>query len=602
MRSYLLSLCTCFKHVGARHDIAHRIKDIRERLDEIALNMNQLNLVQSHSCEEPRQLTNSGVEVFDIYGRDFDKQNILSMLLCETSQQEKRIHVPILSIVGTGGFVDDVENPSIYEAKKLRTLVGKLSKSVPSALYQLTCLRTLDLSRAYYSPGLEVLPSEVNRLLHLRYLDLSKTRLKELPETVRSLVNLQTLKLTSCDNLRKLPEGIGELSNLRHLEVEYTPSLKYYPRGGIERLSQLRTLSKFVVSDGSSKGSVIGELGNLNFLKGRLYITGLRHVKSGNEAKQAKLQKKKNISTLGLNFGDREFFPPLILRDQVSSEEEIRRMEGVLENLEPHKERLERLEIRKYVGFTLPPWMLSVEESVLSNITYLQLCECPNLKMLPALGKLQFLEELSLMDLSAVKHLGADILTVGNGDSTSSSSSSSVVLFPKLKKLQLWTLPEWEKEEHDVPTTTSDNTTIIIMPRLHELWIQECPKLKVEPHYLFPPQLESVLLQGDVCVLSKTLMSLTYNNNNLNSLRIEYFPHSSLPQGLNQLTSLQQLKFYSCEFLDFKPEELKPLTMLRKLQIGSCPIITREHSREDWSILTHIPNIEIDGKDIKSRN
>ncbi|KAF9610685.1 hypothetical protein IFM89_023941 [Coptis chinensis] len=267
----------------------------------------------------------------------------------------------------------DVENPSIYEAKKLRTLIGKASKSVPSTLYQLTCLRTLDLSRAYYididSPALEVLPSEVNRLLHLRYLDLSNTRLKELRETVRSLVNLQTLKLNYCYNLCKLPEGIGELSNLRHLEVEGTHFLNYYPQGGIEILRHLRTLSKFVVSDGSSKGFVIGELENLNFLKGRLDIRGLRHVKSGNEAKLVELQKKKNIRDLELNFG----YDNGGENEDVSSEEEMI-MEDVLENLEQHKESLEELVILNYVGFMLPPtWMLSVEDSVLSNIIHLDL-------------------------------------------------------------------------------------------------------------------------------------------------------------------------------------------------------------------------------------
>ncbi|KAF9610008.1 hypothetical protein IFM89_019648 [Coptis chinensis] len=383
MCSYLLSPCACFKHGGARYDIARRIKDIRERLAE------------------------------------------------------------------------------------------------------LTFLRTLDLSSDEYGgpPHLEVLPSEVSRLLHLRYLDLSgKQRMTELPETMRSLVNLQTLKLNRCPKFRKLPEEIGELSNLRHLEVEDTPHLIYYPRGCIERLSQLRTLSKFVVSDGSRKGSVIGELGNLNFLKGRLSITGLRHVKTGNEAEQAELQKKINISYLVLNFGDSKYGTDI---EHVSSEEEIRRMEGVLENLEPHKESLERLEIRNYVGSTLPlTWMMS-------NITYLSLSYCPN--------------------------------------------------------------------------------------------------LKVEPHYLFPPRLETLELYWDVGVLSKSLMSLTHNNNNLKTLQIWFCPHSSLPQGLNQLTSLQQLSFRSCEFL-FKPEELKPLTMLRKLYISGLS----ERSRElDWSILTHIPNIQI---------
>ncbi|KAF9592106.1 hypothetical protein IFM89_011944, partial [Coptis chinensis] len=74
---------------------------------------------------------------------------------------------------------------------------------------------------------------------------------------------------------------------------------------------------------------------------------------------------------------------------------------------------------RRYEGY------MEVEESVLSNITYLELYQCPNLKVLPTLGKLQFLEELWLHDLSVVKHLGADLLRVGNGDSMLSSLSSS---------------------------------------------------------------------------------------------------------------------------------------------------------------------------------
>ncbi|KAF9610773.1 hypothetical protein IFM89_024629 [Coptis chinensis] len=105
MCSSLLSPCACFKHGGARYDIAHRIKDIRERLAEVALtNKDQLHLLPSHSHAEPPQFTSSVVDVSEVFGRDLDKQEILSMLLCETSKQETQVRIPILSIVGTGGF------------------------------------------------------------------------------------------------------------------------------------------------------------------------------------------------------------------------------------------------------------------------------------------------------------------------------------------------------------------------------------------------------------------------------------------------------------------------------------------------------------------
>ncbi|KAF9610084.1 hypothetical protein IFM89_019924 [Coptis chinensis] len=87
-----------------RMKLNRRIEGIREGLDGIALSKDQLGLVQSHGHKEPPQLTSSVVDVSEIFGRDQDKQEILSKLLCETSQQETQVRTPILSIVGTGGF------------------------------------------------------------------------------------------------------------------------------------------------------------------------------------------------------------------------------------------------------------------------------------------------------------------------------------------------------------------------------------------------------------------------------------------------------------------------------------------------------------------
>ncbi|PIA36650.1 hypothetical protein AQUCO_03300098v1 [Aquilegia coerulea] len=116
----------------------------------------------------------------------------------------------------------DLNWSSIYKQKNLRTLRPFLGSSRYGTLAveffpQLKCLRVLSL-RGYL---FKELPSEVERLLHLRYLDLSQnSMLEELPETISTLHNLQSLNLKQCRSLIILPEGIVKLSNLRHLEIE----------------------------------------------------------------------------------------------------------------------------------------------------------------------------------------------------------------------------------------------------------------------------------------------------------------------------------------------------------------------------------------------
>ena len=79
---------------------------------------------------------------------------------------------------------------SIYNAKNLRTLLFFGSSMVfPLNLFQhLTCLRSLSLERSSF----EKLPNEVEKLKHLRLLNLSNCfKITELPETMCNLCNLQ---------------------------------------------------------------------------------------------------------------------------------------------------------------------------------------------------------------------------------------------------------------------------------------------------------------------------------------------------------------------------------------------------------------------------
>ncbi|KAF6138791.1 hypothetical protein GIB67_025953 [Kingdonia uniflora] len=127
----------------------------------------------------------------------------------------------------------------VWNLKSLRTLLVRSSLSFQdlTLLSHLTSLRTLHL---WWYTDMKELPKEIEKLIHLRYLQLSETDVEELPEVVTNLSNLQTFRLDSCWKLRRLPNGIGKLVNLRHLEVR-GPRLLELPET-ISNLSNLQTL------------------------------------------------------------------------------------------------------------------------------------------------------------------------------------------------------------------------------------------------------------------------------------------------------------------------------------------------------------------------
>ncbi|KAF2301113.1 hypothetical protein GH714_020171 [Hevea brasiliensis] len=201
-----------------------------------------------------------------------------------------------------------------------------------------------------------------------------------------------------------------------------------------------------------------GDLKDLNNLRGSLWIKGLGHVADVGEAKQAQLKKKKHVTLMRLDFfEDKEGTRGI--HDQ-----------QLMEGLEPSS-NLEDLIIVKYQGTTMvPSWMMS-----LTNLRYLSMSFCRNCEHLPPLGKLPALESL-YFHVMGVKKFGAEFLGMGTQiDKDISSSSSSVVLFPRLVELKFIQMPKWEEwEEWDNRMISGDEDTI--MPRLHrfggECWLQ----------------------------------------------------------------------------------------------------------------------------------
>ncbi|PWA35491.1 Disease resistance protein [Artemisia annua] len=217
-------------------------------------------------------------------------------------------------------------------------------------------------------------PESICKLIHLRYLKISQSIIKVLPDSIIYLQNLQTLILKSCWGLRELPKGLRYMRNLQRLDISCCPKLQHMPVG-IKEITNLRRLSHFVV--GQDDVAQIGELGNLNLLGRELELSRLENVGGLREAKSAKLEDKTNLKSLRLYWS----------RDGSEASDS-----EVLEGLEPSS-GLQQLEVWHYMGRVISPsWMVK-----LFNLTSIGFYCVPKCEQIPPLGKLPNLKKLNCL-------------------------------------------------------------------------------------------------------------------------------------------------------------------------------------------------------------
>lgn len=322
-------------------------------------------------------------------------------------------------------------------------------------------------------------PHGMEKLIHLRWLDMSRSRLSmEEMETICKLYLLQTLVLAKC-SLKELPTEIGNLVKLRHLDLSWNQELEELPESmnslvelqnlemegcigarlsrGVGELSGLRALN--IVLYVGSGWNKVGVLRNLNRLSGSLELKIMLSSSSDvgelvEDVGEGELRNKIHIQKLDLQFHD----------------EIERELPSLMEALEPHR-NLQSVKFRGYKGSRLPRWM----SSPLNQLREIYVADCSEVRWLPPMGKLALLEKVEVLGLMGLEVVGVEWLGIrrGGGD----------VAFPKLKKLTFLMCGKW-REWEDITAEEEESAAVRVMPCLTELNINSCHSLKMLPRRL----------------------------------------------------------------------------------------------------------------------
>ncbi|XP_054790398.1 putative disease resistance protein At3g14460 isoform X2 [Prosopis cineraria] len=463
----------------------------------------------------------------------------------------------------------------ICNAKKLRTFMhDSLSDSqllvsinmMQDLLLKFRCLRVLTLS-GYCN--IIKLPESIGKLKHLRYLDLSRTGIKGLPDSICSLYNLQTLKLGFCEGLEEFPNDLHKLINLRHLDFRETKVKNMPKRMG--ELRNLQVLSSFYVGKCDETG--IRQLGNLD-LGGALSISDLQNVTDSKDCLDANLKNKRHLEELAFCWSMKN--------------EESHKESDVLENLQP-PQNLKKLSISNFEGPNFPNWLT---DNTLSFIVSLELMDCKYCSSLPSLGLLSTLKSLSIVGLDSVVAVGPEFY--GNNSCTTPFASLEILRFEKMDGWEEWNcedvhgsfpcLQEFylkgcpKLRELQIPTQVSSSLTKLVIanckhlvasllqaPSVHELMLLNCEKVQLE---CLPSTLKVLHIKEPFTeCLSVEMFENMVTNTYLEKLVIADcsslgFP---LPHGHN---FLQRISIFNCDSLRTFPLDLFP--RLKELELKQC--------------------------------
>ncbi|CDP11827.1 unnamed protein product [Coffea canephora] len=379
-------------------------------------------------------------------------------------------------------------------------------KEIPDSFFQHMC--GLKVLKVFGCQGITLLPNSVSNLVNLtalilgscgdlrfvpplgklkqlRELDLSWTKIEDLPQGWESLVNLERLNLNQCQTFsRKIIIPKGTFSQFHRLQRLLLPPYGWVKVNDPEVLNQLE--------------SFIGCLSFTDFYKitrwpkyYNVYINDILTENQYYEDNDCGYQKKLCLSDVFKNFINLSDLSELEIVDsvrieflwQLSSASPCDQLEVSSFNPLRGLEWLRLHRLPNLVGLFYgesEPYVLPA--STFSSLKILWISKCHNMKQLftvQLLQKLQNLEELDVYDCEELEEIAADGNGVGQGGGegiqlTSSGATAIVIILPKLRRLRLNRLPQLK----------NICKAAMICDSIEKIKIFDCPKVKRLPLFL----------------------------------------------------------------------------------------------------------------------
>ncbi|CAI0418035.1 unnamed protein product [Linum tenue] len=423
--------------------------------------------------------------------------------------------------------------------------------------------------------GMEMVPQDIQKLKHLRHLDLSyNDKITKLPNSITMLHNLEVLLLNECKNLLELPRNINKLVNLWCLDCQNCFALTHMPPQ-LGELTALQTMTLFVVGKEKHMGE-LNELARLSNLRGFLQIVNLKSLLRSvilsspvppppsiayEIGVKANLKQKHHLEQLVLEWTGGDYD-----KEKEELDEHLERStsqdvgqwdESLIESLQPHL-NLRLLSVRGYTGERSPSWISS-----LTNLVALQLACCKVRYGLHHLEGLPMLKRIVFRKLIMLEYIDED----------EDNGQIRPLFFPSLEELYVSVCPKlkgWKRK----PVTTQ-------FPNLSTLCILQCPLLTSVP--LFP-------------TLDKKLMLVNTSLEPLLQTMLMNMSSSSSTSYGSQFPALSKLKKLHIKQIHNPPRRwlqgMQHLISLQKIEIEDCSGLEKT---SDWHEITHVPNITIDG-------